>query len=85
MTGLADDLDRAELMVDRDAMGKFTAGSNKNYQTLSGVLPGGIWSTPAYFNGTVYYGNVGATLKAFSIVSAKLVATPQSQSDKKIR
>jgi hypothetical protein len=67
-------------VVDRDSMGKFNASSNKNYQTLNGVLPGGIWSTPAYFNGTLYYGDVSGTLKAFSISSAKLVATPQSQS-----
>ena len=67
-------------VVDRDSMGKFNAGSNKNYQTLSGALPGGIWSTPAYFNGKVYYGEVSSTLKAFTISSAKLTATPQSQS-----
>lgn len=67
-------------VVDRDSMGKFNAGSNKNYQTLNGVLTGGIWSTPAYFNGTVYYGPVSGTLKAFAISSAKLSATPQSQS-----
>jgi hypothetical protein len=67
-------------VVDRDSMGKFNAGSNKNYQTLTGVLPGGIWSTPAYFNGTLYYGNVSGTLKAFAISSAKLGTAPQSQS-----
>lgn len=67
-------------VVDRDSMSKFNASSNKNYQTLSGVLTGGIWSTPAYFNGSVYYGNVSGTLKAFAISSAKLGATPQSQS-----
>ena len=67
-------------VVDRDAMGRFNASSNKNYQTLSGILPGGIWSTPAYFNGTVYYGDVSGTLKAFTISGAKLSATPQSQS-----
>jgi hypothetical protein len=67
-------------VVDRDAMGKFNAASNNNYQTLNGVLPGGIWSTPAYFNGTVYYGDVSGTLKAFAISSAKLAAVPQSQS-----
>jgi hypothetical protein len=67
-------------VVDRDAMGRFNASSNKNYQTLSGVLTGGIWSTPAYFNGTVYYGDVSGTLKAFAISSARLGATPQSQS-----
>jgi len=67
-------------VVDRDSLGKFNAGTNRNYQTLSGVLPGGIWSTPAYFNGTVYYGDVSGTLKAFAISTAKLGATPQSQS-----
>ena len=68
-------------VVDRDSMGKFSASSNKNYQTLNGALPGGIWSTPAYFNGTLYYGDVSGTLKAFAISSAKLGAVPQSQSD----
>jgi hypothetical protein len=67
-------------VVDRDSMGKFNASANKNYQMLNGVLPGGIWSTPAYFNGTVYYGDVSGTLKAFAISSAKLGAVPQSQS-----
>jgi len=67
-------------VVDRDSMSKFNAGANKNYQTLGGALTGGIWSTPAYFNGTVYYGSVSGTLKAFAIASAKLGATPQSQS-----
>jgi Immunoglobulin I-set domain len=67
-------------VVDRDSMGRFNAGTNQNHQTLSGVLPGGIWSTPAYFNGTVYYGDVSGTLKAFAISSASLSSTPQSQS-----
>jgi hypothetical protein len=67
-------------VVDRDAMGRFNSSSNKNYQTLSGALPGGIWSTPAYFNGTVYYGDVSGTLKAFTVSNAKLSAAPQSQS-----
>ncbi|HEX3397104.1 MAG TPA: PQQ-binding-like beta-propeller repeat protein [Steroidobacteraceae bacterium] len=67
-------------VVDRDSMGKFNASSNKNYQTLNGALPGGVYSTPAYFNGTLYYGDVSGTLKAFAISSARLVATPQSQS-----
>ena len=67
-------------VVDRDAMGKFNGGSNNNYQTLNGALPGGVWSTPAYFNGTVYYGDVSGTLKAFAISSAKLAGAPLSQS-----
>lgn len=68
-------------VVNRDSMGKFNAGNNSQiWQQLSGALPGGIWSTPAYFNGVLYYGDVSGTLKAFAISSAKLVATPQSQS-----
>jgi hypothetical protein len=67
-------------VVDRDSMGKFNVSTNKNYQTLNGALPGGIWSTPAYFNGAVYYGDVSGTLKAFAISGARLTAAPQSQS-----
>ncbi len=68
-------------LVNRDSMGKFNAANNSQiWQQLAAALPGGIWSTPAYFNGTVYYGAVSSHLKAFAIVNAKLVATPQSQS-----
>jgi outer membrane protein assembly factor BamB len=67
-------------VVDRDSMGKFNANSNNIFQMLNGALPGGIWSTPAYFNGTVYYGDSSGTLKAFAITGATLSATPQSQS-----
>ncbi|MGO9933343.1 MAG: pyrrolo-quinoline quinone [Steroidobacteraceae bacterium] len=67
-------------VVDRDSMGKFNPNSNNIFQMLNGVLPGGIWSTPAYFNGTVYYGDVSGTLKAFPISSAMLASAPQSQS-----
>ena len=67
-------------VVNRDSMGKFSATANNIYQQLNGALPGGIWSTPAYFNSTLYYADAGGSLKAFSLVAARLVATPQSQS-----
>jgi outer membrane protein assembly factor BamB len=67
-------------LVNRDSMGKFNASSNNIWQQLSGALPGGIWSTPAYFNGTLYYGDNGATLKAFALSNAKLGSSPASQS-----
>jgi hypothetical protein len=67
--------------VNRDSMGKFNSSSNSQiWQQVSGGLTSSIFSTPAYFNGTVYYGDVGATLKAFAISNAKLAAVPQSQS-----
>ena len=67
-------------LVNRDSMGKFNASSNNQiWQEVSGALPSGIWSTPAYFNKTVYYADSGATLKAFAISNAKLVSPPGSQ------
>jgi hypothetical protein len=67
-------------VVNRDAMGKFNSSDNSQiWQQVSGALAQ-VFSTPAYFNGTVYYGDVGDTLKAFTISSAKLGTTPQSQS-----
>jgi hypothetical protein len=68
-------------VVNRDAMGKFNSSGNGTiWQQVSGALVGGVFSTPAYFNGTVYYGNVGDTLKAFTVSGAKLTAATQSQS-----
>ncbi|MGC1522163.1 MAG: PQQ-binding-like beta-propeller repeat protein [Steroidobacteraceae bacterium] len=67
-------------LVNRDSMGKFNpSGNTQIWQQVSGALPGGIWSTPAYFNGTVYYADSGGTLKAFAISSAKLVSPAGSQ------
>jgi PQQ-like domain len=68
-------------VVNRDSMGKFnSSGNSQIWQQVSGGVASGIFSTPAYFNGTLYYGDVGATLKAFKITSAKLASMPQSQS-----
>ena len=67
-------------VVNRDSMGKFNPGSNQIWQELSQVLGGGIWSTPAYFNGTVYYGPQGGHLLAFTVANAMLNGTPASQS-----
>jgi hypothetical protein len=67
-------------VVDRDAMGKFNPTTDQIYQEISGQLGGGVYSMPAYFKGTVYYGAVGDALKAFPVVSAKLATTPSSQS-----
>ena len=67
-------------VVNRDSMGKFNASGNSQiWQQVSSAVPAGVWATPAYFNGTVYYGDMGSTLKAFTIANAKLAAAPQSQ------
>ena len=66
-------------VVDRDAMGKFNSSVDQIYQEINGQLGGNVFSMPAYFNSAVYYGAVGDSLKAFPIASAKLAASPSSQ------
>jgi len=67
-------------VVNRDNMGKFSSNDGAIYQELGGALSGGVWSAPAYFNGTVYYGPVSNNLLAFTITNAKLGASPSSVS-----
>jgi hypothetical protein len=66
-------------VVNRDAMGKFNPNSNNIYAELALALPGGVYSMPAYFNRTVYYGAVGNPIKAFTIANAKLSTAPAFQ------
>jgi hypothetical protein len=72
-------------VVNRDSMGKFSSSGNNIWQQLSGVMPGGIFSTPAYFNNTVYYGEKGGTIKAFRVTNAKLSTSPVAQSPNTFR
>jgi outer membrane protein assembly factor BamB len=66
-------------VVNRDSMGEYSASGNNIWQQLSQALPGGIWSTPAWFNGTLYYGPNGGPLLAFSTSAAHLSSAPASQ------
>jgi hypothetical protein len=59
-------------VVNRDSMGKFGPNSNDIWQELDGAFPGGIWSTPAYYNQSLYFGPSGGVLMAFTVSSAKL-------------
>ncbi|HVB88388.1 MAG TPA: immunoglobulin domain-containing protein [Candidatus Dormibacteraeota bacterium] len=67
-------------IVDRDNMGKYTSNDANIYEEIDGSLPNGVWSAPAYFNNTVYYGSVGQPLMAFSITNAELATSPSSES-----
>ncbi len=78
--------DKNIYVADRDNLGKFDRNSNSNiYQELPGALAhgtngGGAWSSPAYFNGTVYYAAQQDVLKAFPLTQARMATTPSSQS-----
>lgn len=66
-------------VVNRDSMGKFDPASNHIYQELPGAVPGGVFSMPAYFNNTIYYGAVGGDIQAFAISNAQLSTAPTSR------
>jgi hypothetical protein len=67
-------------ILDRDNLGHFNAGADSQIvQSISGAV-NGQWSTPAYFNGVIYFSGVGDKLKALSIANAVVNTTPLSQS-----
>jgi hypothetical protein len=68
------------LLLDRDSLGKFSPTANTAYQRVTSLLPGGLFSAFAYFNGSVYVADIGGTLKAFTLTAAQLPASPTSQS-----
>jgi hypothetical protein len=70
-------------LADRDNMGKFSGRGpidTNIYQEITGQLSGSVFSTPAFFNGVLYYGAVGDALKAFPLTNAMLATSPSSQS-----
>ena len=67
-------------LLDRDNLGHFNAaGDSQIVQSIAGAV-NGLWSTPAYFNGTIYYAAVGDRVKAFSISNGAINTTPIAQS-----
>jgi hypothetical protein len=67
-------------IVNRDDMGKYDSNANHVYQEIQGQLSGSVFSMPAYFNNTIYYGSVGDNIKAFPITNAQVATTPKSKS-----
>jgi hypothetical protein len=70
-------------LADRDNLGKFDPGvvTDPNiYQEVTGALSGQVYSTPAFFNGVLYYGAAGDVLKAFPMTDAMLATAASSQS-----
>jgi uncharacterized repeat protein (TIGR03806 family) len=68
-------------LVDRDGMGRYnTSNDNQIVQWLGPGTIGGAWSSPAYFNGVIYYQGSGDVMKAFAISNGKINGTPLSTS-----
>ncbi|HVX10938.1 MAG TPA: DUF4214 domain-containing protein [Pirellulales bacterium] len=70
-------------LMDRDNLPGYQNASNYLPSELLQTAPGevtSIFSTPAYFNGTLYYAGVGGTLEAFPLSNGTLATTPSSQS-----
>ena len=62
-------------VLNRDDLGGFNTISNQVVQEISGQVSG-LWSTPAYWNGMVYFWGSGDYLKQFSLSSGRLSETP---------
>ncbi|MGH8205760.1 MAG: PQQ-binding-like beta-propeller repeat protein [Steroidobacteraceae bacterium] len=65
-------------LLDRDDMGHYDAAADQVYQRIA--VGGPLYSAPIYFNGSLYVGDSGGTLKAYAFSNAQLAATPSSQS-----
>lgn len=50
-----------------DVLGEYSGTTDNNYYSLTGALPNGVTSSPAYFNGAFYYGGSGDSLKEFAL------------------
>ncbi|HZI32888.1 MAG TPA: chitobiase/beta-hexosaminidase C-terminal domain-containing protein, partial [Candidatus Binatia bacterium] len=67
-------------LLDRDNLGQFNpAGDSQIVQEISGATKG-MWVTPAYFNGRIFYCAAGDNVKAFAISNAVINPVPVSQS-----
>ncbi|MGC9943937.1 MAG: LamG-like jellyroll fold domain-containing protein [Verrucomicrobiota bacterium] len=65
-------------LLDRDNLGEFNAGGDTQIvQEISGQTRG-MWVTPAYFNGAIYYCAAGDNARAFSIANGEINPTPFS-------
>jgi hypothetical protein len=76
-------------LVDRDSMGKFNPDNdNAIYQEIPSTGSensnglggsGGVYSMPAYFNNTLYYGAVDDSIRAFKFDHARIVTPAASK------
>ena len=66
-------------VVDRDKMGQYNASKNNVYQQLPGDGHANF-SSPVYFNNTIFIGPSGLSLRAYPVSQALLATSPSTQS-----
>ncbi len=66
-------------VLDRDSLGGYDPNSDHVAQEIGGEISG-LWSTPAYWNGSVYFWGSGDSLKQFSLTGGALSAAPTALS-----
>src|SRR5262249_27788847 len=67
-------------VANRDNMGKWNPNNNNNlYQQVNAMFPFGVYSAPAYFHNTVYFGANMDRIYAYPIVSGRLATSPSSK------
>ena len=64
--------------VNRDGMGKYNASSNQNIQSLAGLSTSGLFGSPAYWNGNVYFAAWNDYLRAFQVSNGAVALTSHS-------
>jgi uncharacterized repeat protein (TIGR01451 family) len=65
-------------VVNQNRMGGFNPSMDSIYQFMPQTLPSGTWSSPAWFNGTLYYAGVSDSLKAFQFAQGSFSLASQS-------
>jgi hypothetical protein len=61
-------------------LGEYNGTSDNNYKTITGALPNGATSSPAYFNGAFYYGGSNDVLRQYTLSASGATLTSQSAS-----
>jgi hypothetical protein len=64
--------------VNRDGMGKYNAAGNKNIQSLAGLSSRGLFGSPAYWNGNVYFAAWDDYVRAFQVTNGTVAQTSHS-------
>ena len=62
-------------VLDRDNLGGYNTSANNIAQEITGQISG-LWSTPAYWNGKVYFWGSGDRLKQFTLTNGGLSGGP---------